>query len=451
MEIRDPFSDSAAPSVVASVGSSAAHAAQGSIDGLPIRDSTYTRAPVKRRFKSYLLTGEYERPWVNDKRLKRIRVNNYIIWGFIVAGLAVSGYINYNATTQVHKHSYCLILDDDFSTLNTNVWTREVQVGGFGTGEFEWTTTDDRNVFIDQEGLHIVPTLTTDTTAITAAEITNGYTLNLTQASGDGTCTGTTNEACSVRSNSTLGTVINSVRSARLNTNGSKHITYGRVEVVARLPAGDWLWPAIWMMPTNNVYGSWPASGEIDISESRGNDISYANGGRDVMSSAIHWGPSSGLDAFWLSTRGKALRRTDFSKGFHTFGLEWSEDYIFTWVDNPLQQVMYWAFPKNTNMFQRGQFTGRTANNSLVTDPWSHTGRPNSPFDQSFYLILNVAVGGTNGWFADGIGNKPWTDAGHGASDFYAGMAQWYPTWANGSSRGMTVKSVKMWQQGACS
>uniref|UniRef100_A0A093Y6A9 Beta-1,3-glucan-binding protein n=1 Tax=Talaromyces marneffei PM1 TaxID=1077442 RepID=A0A093Y6A9_TALMA len=378
MEIRDPFSDSAAPSVVASVGSSAAHAAQGSIDGLPIRDSTYTRAPVKRRFKSYLLTGEYERPWVNDKRLKRIRVNNYIIWGFIVAGLAVSGYINYNATTQVHKHS----------------------VGGFGTGEFEWTTTDDRNVFIDQEGLHIVPTLTTDTTAITAAEITNGYTLNLTQASGDGTCTGTTNEAC------------------------SRQLT----------PF------SIGMMPTNNVYGSWPASGEIDISESRGNDISYANGGRDVMSSAIHWGPSSGLDAFWLSTRGKALRRTDFSKGFHTFGLEWSEDYIFTWVDNPLQQVMYWAFPKNTNMFQRGQFTGRTANNSLVTDPWSHTGRPNSPFDQSFYLILNVAVGGTNGWFADGIGNKPWTDAGHGASDFYAGMAQWYPTWANGSSRGMTVK-----------
>lgn len=105
MDVRNPFSDSAAPSVVASVGSSAAHGAQGSIDELPFRESTYSRAPVKRRFKSYLLTGEYERPWVNDKRLKRIRVNNYIIWGFIVAGLAVSGYINYHATIQVPKHS----------------------------------------------------------------------------------------------------------------------------------------------------------------------------------------------------------------------------------------------------------------------------------------------------------------------------------------------------------
>lgn len=120
-----------------------------------------------------------------------------------------------------------------------------LQVGGFGTGEFEWTTTDDRNIFVDQEGLHIVPTLTTETTSITPAEIVNGYTLNLTKAGGDGTCTGTTNEACSVHSNSTLRTVINPVRSARLNTNGSKSITYGRVEVVAKLPAGDWLWPAI--------------------------------------------------------------------------------------------------------------------------------------------------------------------------------------------------------------
>ena len=90
-----------------------------------------------------------------------------------------------------------------------------------------------------------MPTLTTDTTPITVAEITNGYTLNLTQAGGDGSCTGTTNEACSVHSNSTLGTVINSVRSARLNTKGSRAIRYGRVEVVAKLPAGDWLWPAI--------------------------------------------------------------------------------------------------------------------------------------------------------------------------------------------------------------
>jgi hypothetical protein len=103
--------------------------------------------------------------------------------------------------------------------------------------------------------------------------------------------------------------------------------------------------------------------------------------------------------------------------------MEWSEDYLFTWVDNPLQEVMYWAFPKGTNMFQRGDFEGQTVNNSLLTDPWVQTGRPNSPFDQSFYLILDVAVGSTNGWFKDGVANKPWTDAGHGAADFYRSIS----------------------------
>ncbi len=48
-------------------------------------------------------------------------------------------------------------------------------------------------------------------------------------------------------------------------------MTYGRVEVRARMPTGDWLWPAVWMMPRDSVYGEWPKSGEIDIFEGKGN------------------------------------------------------------------------------------------------------------------------------------------------------------------------------------
>lgn len=165
-------------------------------------------------------------------------------------------------------------------------------------------------MFVDGEGLHIFPTLTTETTSITEAEIVNGYTLNLTESGGDGSCTSDAIEACSVRSNATLGTIINPVRSARLNTKGRKSILYGRVEVEAKLPRGDWLWPAICkiiiiststgellliyfslgMMPERSTYGEWPASGEIDIMESRGNDVDYPMGGRDISSSSIHWG-----------------------------------------------------------------------------------------------------------------------------------------------------------------
>lgn len=94
---------------------------------------------------------------------------------------------------------------------------------------------------------------------------------------------------------------------------------------------------------------------------------------------------------------------------------------MFTYIDNPLQQVMYWKFEKDKPMWQKGEFQGVTVNSSLVRDPWSQTGNSNTPFDQPFYLILNVAVGSKNGWFPDGMGGKPWTDGGLAASDFNRG------------------------------
>ena len=72
---------------------------------LEIPSSTAPRALVKRKFMSYRLRGDYEKPWINDKRLKRSRMGNLIIYGFIVAGLLMSAYINYNATEQVQRHN----------------------------------------------------------------------------------------------------------------------------------------------------------------------------------------------------------------------------------------------------------------------------------------------------------------------------------------------------------
>jgi beta-glucanase (GH16 family) len=63
-------------------------------------------------------------------------------------------------------------------------------------------------------------------------------------------------------------------------------------KVKAKLPKGDWLWPAIWLLPYRNQYGMWPASGEIDIMESRGN-TNYpqsAEGGVESFGSTLHWG-----------------------------------------------------------------------------------------------------------------------------------------------------------------
>jgi beta-glucanase (GH16 family) len=228
---------------------------------------------------------------------------------------------------------YCLLLEDNFQTIDEGSWSYEIQRGGFGSGSFEWTTDDPKNVYVDAEGLHIVPTLTTEATDITLEQLTDNFVLNLTT---DGTCTATNIDSCSVRSNLTAGTIINPVRSARLSTKGKKTLRYGKVEVVAKMPKGDWLWPAIWMMPEADIYGVWPRSGEIDIAESRGNSGDNYTDGRDSLIGALHWGPVAEKDAFYKTSGKHNLRRTDYSEAFHTYGLEWSENYLFTYIDSRL-------------------------------------------------------------------------------------------------------------------
>lgn len=151
-------------------------------------------------------------------------------------------------------------------------------------------------------------------------------------------------------------------------------------------------------MPENSKYGPWPASGEIDIAELRGNDFNYPLG-RDAVTSTLHWGPTSKLDAYWQTYGTKFLRRTDFSKKYHTYGLQWSKDYLYTYLDSRLKQVFYMKFDDKQTLWEKGRFEGAIANSSVVENPWKQTGNPNTPFDEEFFLILNVAVGANNGWF----------------------------------------------------
>lgn len=181
------------------------------------------------------------------------------------------------------------MLEDDFSNgIDSSKWQHEVRLDGYGHGEFEWTTSSTNNSFVKDSILYIVPTLTED--HLGADAITNGFTLNLT---ADGTCTSSNVSQCVAVSNSSQLQVINPVQSARLITKNTASIKYGKVEVKAKFPTGDWLWPRITMIPVNDTYGPWPRSGEINILEGRGNNVSYPNRGVDFAQSGIHWGESA--------------------------------------------------------------------------------------------------------------------------------------------------------------
>ncbi|XP_035684906.1 beta-1,3-glucan-binding protein-like [Branchiostoma floridae] len=243
------------------------------------------------------------------------------------------------------------------------------------------------------------------------------------------------------------------VLSARLTTAHSFSFRYGKVEVTAKMPTGDWIWPAIWLLPQTWVYGDWPRSGEIDIVETRGNRDLYASWGAslgiDVTTSTLHWG-SSGVwpyNGFFKTRAEKEAHTGTYGSDFHKWTMVWTDQYLKFFVDD---ELMLTVSPPN-GFWALGDFGLPDSDN-----PWSGAGRM-APFDQDFYLIMNVATGGTNGFFMDDYVNmphpKPWANAqsrSEAMASFWRARDQWLPTWNpahnNGEDAAMQVKSVKVWK-----
>jgi beta-glucanase (GH16 family) len=148
--------------------------------------------------------------------------------------------------------------------------------------------------------------------------------------------------------------------SARLKTQGRFSTTYGRFEFRARLPTGQGFWPAFWLMPRDSVYGSWAASGEVDIMENRGQDPATVFG-------TLHFGGEypTNTQSFGPSFK---FQSGDSVANFHVYALEWSTNSFSWYVDDQLYETQ--------------------------TSWWSSGGPFPAPFNQPFYLLLNLAVGG---------------------------------------------------------
>ncbi|EPS95328.1 hypothetical protein FOMPIDRAFT_1038574 [Fomitopsis schrenkii] len=349
--------------------------------------SSHSETPMRpnvKRQRSTLLTGEIEKPWTTDKDAY-VTTSYWVTIGvaFIgVIGGALRCYFGWKDVPRIGN--VCLIMEDDFNTLDKTIWTHDVEMGGFGNGDFEITADSTNNSSVQDGKLYIVPTLTSD--VIGYNNIFNGYTYNV---SG---CTSSNRTACGAVSNSSSGSVINPVMSARLSTINSHSIKYSRVEVVAKLPRGDWLWPAIWMLPVNNVCGPWPASGEIDIMEARGNGISYQHR-IDFVRASLNWGPFPFLNGVAKTCGWWAERRKTYADGFHTYALEWSPEFLRMYVDTRLDHMLQLSFIEP--FFKHGDFPETIANGSqyMVTpDPWISSTRNVAPFDQPFYLVIDLAI-----------------------------------------------------------
>lgn len=143
--------------------------------------------------------------------------------------------------------------------------------------------------------------------------------------------------------------------SARIITKGKYEKKYGRIEARIKMPLGKGIWPAFWMLGSNSDTVTWPACGEIDIMEYLGNNPIR-------MFGTVHGPGYSGGESI---SKEFILSNSRFDTEFHIFGIEWDKDNINFYVDDYLYHSIK---PKD------------------VPGDWV--------FNESFYLILNVAVGG---------------------------------------------------------
>jgi beta-glucanase (GH16 family) len=161
--------------------------------------------------------------------------------------------------------------------------------------------------------------------------------------------------------------------SARLRTIQKGDWKYGRIEVRAKIPGGQGIWPAIWMLPTDWVYGGWAASGEIDIMEA----VNLSDDNAKEIHGTLHYGKEWPANA--SSGTGYEFIDTDPTLEFHTYAIEWAAGEIRWYVDE-----VHYATQRESGWYSQ----------AVNEDGELYNVGGAAPFDQRFHLLLNVAVGG---------------------------------------------------------
>jgi beta-glucanase (GH16 family) len=222
-------------------------------------------------------------------------------------------------------------LGNGFFNYEANTW-----ISGWGNGELQYYTREPENAFVAEGQLHI--------RALKESRDGFGYT------------------SAKLKTRRRDGTPLMAQK-------------YGRFEIRAKLPTGQGIWPAIWMLPQDEKYGGWASSGEIDILEARGQTPGQILG---TLHFGSRWPANAEASKSFDLPAGKTIAE------FHDYALAWEPGEIRWLVDDHeyAKQTSWWSSSK-----VEGDRGAKPAGEADL-NPWP------APFDQPFYLMLNVAVGG---------------------------------------------------------
>lgn len=211
---------------------------------------------------------------------------------------------------------YQIAWQDEFSgtALDASSWNMEQGGGGWGNAELQNYTNRPENVSVANGNLVI--------TALKESYGGNAYT------------------------------------SARITTQNKRDFTFGRIDIRAKLPKGQGVWPALWMLGSEIKTIPWPASGEVDIMELLGHEPAKTY-------STVHWGNQGATVSQHIGNSLVLTGGDDFNQKYHVFSLDWQSNKMDFYVDN----VLFY-----------------TVTNQSVTGTY--------PFNKPFFFLFNVAVGG---------------------------------------------------------
>lgn len=419
--------------------------------------------PPKPPLPSTALTEPIHKPWLSrSQHASYFSTLFFLSLGFLAA--AFIAFFGYSSVPLLDPTHLCQILDEQFSSssLDNNTWNYDIQLGSYGFGPndlslpgdsgFQLSTQSSSNIYISNNILSISPTLSSSSSI-------NNFSLP--------DCTVSDPSLCSSSQD-----LLPPITSARIHTKSKKSIQFGRILIRAKLPIGDWLHPRIYLLPEQDTYGPFPTSGQIDIINARGNGLDYPAQGANYVTSALTYGPLQSVTHQiygWLSRK----RGGPWGNQFHDFVFEWDPTFIRAYIDKRTQPILEspigplssnpfhisssspssFYFPnskknKSPSFWSKASFPQSVLNDSsptnqpiLLINPYANASNA-APFDQPFYLVLELAVGGVQGWFPDGVGGKPWLDADGGQlamRDFQSAQSLWFPTWTHASTFQMCV------------
>lgn len=297
------------------------------------------------------------------------------------------------------------------------LWNVENKFAGSPDYEFVWYSNLDKSMYTknvnDRKVLEIKPILLRDTGNYDEIDLKDRCTGII----------GTTECYQKQTSRFPLPPII----STQINTKNKFSFKYGRIEIRAKLPKGDWIYPELYLNPLLQKYGPGYASGQMRVAFYQGNADSS-----NVLYGGAILGDTLAARNYGMKDIVQGKEKTSWGDDFHTYELIWLPDSITVSVDGKIYG--------NLSPPPEGFAVEKFNLNIPHADNWKK-GTIFAPFDEEMYIVLGVGAGGLN--FNDKP-SKPWINyAASSLKNFVNALDKWHGTWSDASA--LQVDYVRVW------